>query len=193
MVETIRTFIAIELGDELKGLLMQVGQEIQSRIAPRTVRWVKPHAMHLTLVFLGDTPVTQLDTIQRAMTAAAAEVPPITFRAVGLGCFPNPRRPRVVWVGVDEPAGHLKQLKAALDRELEPLGYKAERRRFSPHLTLGRVHKRAGRGEAQGLGQVVESATLKELCRVTARQLCLIRSELRPAGAIYTTLASVPL
>jgi 2'-5' RNA ligase len=193
MSKTVRCFIAIHLSQELKSLMWQVGEQIEGRIPPKTVRWVKPHAMHLTLVFLGNTPVDKLDDIQNAMTAAAASVSPISFRAVGLGCFPNPRRPRVVWVGIDEPAGQLRQLKRALDDALEPLGFPPEKRRFSPHLTLGRVNKRAGRRQVQQLGQVIESATLKELAQITLKELHLIQSDLRPEGPLYTTLARAPL
>jgi 2'-5' RNA ligase len=192
MAETIRAFIAIELTDELKGILVQIGRELEARIPPGTVRWVKPGAMHLTLVFLGDTPTPKLESIERAMTAAVTGIPPVSLTATGLGCFPNCSRPRVVWVGVDEPAGVLKRLKRALDDELEPLGFKPERRSFSPHLTLGRVNKRATRADAQRLGQVVESATLKDAGSMTADQIHLIRSDLRPAGAVYTILVSIP-
>lgn len=193
MSNTVRCFIAIHLTPELKSLLVQVGEQIETRIPPRTVRWVKPGAIHLTLVFLGDTPTVKLDAIQKVMTTAAAAVSPITFSAVGLGCFPNPRRPRVVWVGIDEPAGQLRQLKRALDQALEPLGFPPEKRSFSPHLTLGRVNKRAGRKQVQQLGQVIEKATLKELAQITVQDVHLIRSDLRPDGPLYTLLAKASL
>ncbi len=193
MQNSIRSFIAIHLTNELKSLLSQVGAQIENRIPPRTVRWVRPAAMHLTLVFLGDTPTVKLDSIQQAISNAATAVPPITFNVGGLGCFPNYRRPRVLWVGVQEPASHLQQLKISLDRELDLLGFKAERRPFSPHLTLGRVNKQASREDAQKLGQVIEQATLHELGLATVAQVHLIQSDLRPSGPIYTTLYSAEL
>jgi 2'-5' RNA ligase len=148
--------------------------------------------MHLTLQFLGDTPAGRLDAVTRAMEAATLGVPPITMTTGGLGCFPNLRRPRVVWVRIVEPSGHLAQLKAALDRELEPLGFQPERRPFSPHLTLGRVHKRAAREDARQLGQVIESTALAEVGCMTAQAIHLIRSDLRPSGPVYTVLARLP-
>ncbi len=193
MPATIRAFIAIELDQELKSALVRLGQELQDKIAPRTVRWVKPAAMHLTLRFLGDTPVTKLGAIEKAMSAAASGVPPISFAATSLGSFPSTRRPRVVWVGLDEPAGHLKRLKAALDRELRPLGFEPERRSFSPHLTLGRVHKSATRSQAQVLGSIVDATAVTDVGQMTAHQVHLIRSDLRPAGPVYTILATAPL
>ena len=105
MSERIRAFIAIELDPALKSLLGQVAGRLESRFPPRSVRWVKPAAMHLTLVFLGDTPTVRLDSIAGAMAAAVSDIPPIPFAAAGLGCYPNTRRPRVVWVGIEEPAG----------------------------------------------------------------------------------------
>jgi 2'-5' RNA ligase len=193
MPESIRLFIAIELTEELKAVLTEIGRELEARIPPRTVRWVKPAAMHLTLVFLGETPVSQLEAVKAAVSTAVAGLPQTSFGAVGLGCFPNPRRPRVIWVGVDEAAGNLPRIKEALDRELEPLGFKPERQPFSPHLTLGRVDKRAGNHEAAELGRVLERATLQEIGRVEATQIHLIRSDLRPTGPVYTIVASFPL
>ena len=98
----------------------------------------------------------------------------------------------MVWVGIEESSGNLQVLKRSLDRELDPLGFKPERRRFSPHLTLGRVHRRASRGDVQRLGQVIESATLKDAGQMMAEQVHLIRSDLRPQGPLYTILASAP-
>ena len=193
MPDRIRAFIALEITAELEELLGQVAQQLESRFPPRTIRWVKPASMHLTLVFLGNTPVDQLESIEEAIVASVSGVPTIELTAAGLGCYPNPRRPRVVWVGVEEPTGHLKRLKKALDRELAPLGFKPERRSFSPHLTLGRIHKRASRDDARLVGQVVESATLHQVGRMVARQVHLIRSDLKPTGPLYTILASIPL
>jgi 2'-5' RNA ligase len=193
MPESIRLFIAIELPEELKGALVEIGREVAARIPPRTVRWVQPAAMHLTVVFLGETPASKLVAIKEAMAAAAARVAKTSFRAIGVGCFPNPRRPRVVWVGVEEAAGNLERIKLALDHELAPLGFKPEKRRFSPHLTLGRVNKQASHQEAAELGRAVEGATLREVARVEVTRIHLIRSDLRSTGAVYTVLASFPL
>jgi 2'-5' RNA ligase len=192
MAERIRAFIAIGLTYELKSILTQIRYELEARIPPRTLRWVKPAAMHLTLVFLGDTPVARLNSIEQSMAAAMVDIPPIAFTASGMGCYPNTRRPRVVWVGIHEPAGRLKRLKTALDRELEPLGFKPERRPFSPHLTLGRIHRRASREDARKLGEVVAGATLKDAGEMIASHIHLVRSDLRPSGPIYTVLARVP-
>ncbi|NOR83655.1 MAG: RNA 2',3'-cyclic phosphodiesterase, partial [Ardenticatenales bacterium] len=119
----IRAFVAIELSGELKEMLARTGRDLAAQMPPATVRWVKPAAMHLTLQFLGDTPAGRLDAVTRAIEAVTLGVPPITMTTGELGCFPNLRRPRVVWVRVVEPSGHLAKLKEALDRELEPLSF----------------------------------------------------------------------
>jgi 2'-5' RNA ligase len=193
MPENVRLFIAVELPDELKGMLAEIERELESQIPPRTVRWVRPSAMHLTLIFLGETPTSRVEPIREAMRSAAAGVPKTSFRAIGLGCFPNPRRPRVVWVGVEEATGNLERIKRALDQELKPLGFKPEKRPFSPHLTLGRVNRQASYQDAAELGRVIERATLQEVAEVQVNQIHLVRSDLRPSGAVYTILASFAL
>lgn len=189
----IRAFIALEPSQVLRSLLFQVGQALEERLPPGRMRWVKPEAMHLTLCFLGDIPPSQVDPVQEAIANATAGLSPITFGASGLGCFPNTRRPRVIWVGITEPTGTLARLKSSLDQHLAPLGFQKDRGRFSPHLTLGRVHKRADRSEVQEIGRLVASATLQEVATATVDHVHLIRSDLRPQGPLYTILASAPL
>lgn len=193
MEESIRAFIAIELSAELKALLGQVAQELQKRIPEKAVRWVKPEAMHLTLVFLGNTPLSKIEPVKVAMTTAARQTLPMEMAAVGLGCFPSTRRPQNIWVGIREQTGQMEKLKHLLDAGLEPLGFKPEDRKFSPHLTLGRVNKRTGRSDEQQVGQVIESATLGELGAMPVDRILLIKSNLQPTGPIYSPLAGIML
>jgi 2'-5' RNA ligase len=131
--------------------------------------------------------------MKNALAAVARHVPACTFTAGGLGCFPNLRRPRVVWVGVDEPAGRLEALQSAIEEVMTPFGYPPEKRGFSPHLTLGRMGRRASRDDAAQVGEVVASTTIEPLAEVTADGFALIRSILKPTGAEYTTLHEFPL
>jgi 2'-5' RNA ligase len=138
--KTIRAFIAIHLPDDVKKYLGNLTDELAEAVPRRSVRWVQPDRMHLTLRFLGDTDLALLPELQRALDATAAQYRQFGLQLHGFGCFPNCRRPRVLWVGVD---GELKQaatLKDALDTALVPLGWDAEDRPFRPHLTLGRVN-----------------------------------------------------
>jgi len=192
-MQQIRTFIAIELDEAMREALAAVQDELQAAAPPRSVRWVRPEGIHLTLKFLGDTPVARLEEIKQALAAAAAEVAPFSFTVEGLGCFPNPRRPRVIWVGVKEPTGTLAALWRAVEAHVAPLGWPTEKRGFQPHLTLGRVQRRVTSADRRALGELVEKSDVGQLGSITVRAVSFIRSELKPTGAVYTRLAEAEL
>lgn len=178
-MKTIRAFIAIALPAGVKALLWESGQQLAPASSASAVRWVKPEAMHLTLRFLGDIAIDQLPQIGAAMDEMAAGRKPFTLRVGELGCFPNPRRPRVIWAGVSGADADIQALKAALDRLLEPLGWPAESQGYQPHLTLGRVKDRQARVSLPW-GEPLQPLPLP----VTA--VHLIESQLRPAGPLYS-------
>ena len=192
-METIRAFIAVPLPHPLLDRLSALQRQLESQVPSRSVRWVRVEGIHLTLKFLGDTPTEKLPDIKRALAAVARHVPACTFTVGELGCFPNPRRPRVVWVGMQEPAGRLAALQDAIEEVMAPLGYPPEGRGFTPHLTLGRVRPGARRDEVSRVGEVVTGKTGEPLAEVSADHLALIRSVLKPTGAEYTTLEEFPL
>jgi len=188
-----RVFIAIPLPGPLLEKIAVVQRQLEKQIPPRSVRWVHVEGIHLTLQFLGDTPTDKLPSIQQALAAVARLAPACTFAVGGLGCFPNPRRPRVVWIGVHEPTGRLAALQDAIEEVMAPLGYPPEGRGFTPHLTLGRVQQRASSSDASRIGEVVASTQVERLAEVFADHFALIRSILKPTGAEYTVLEEFPL
>lgn len=192
-METVRAFIAIPLPHSLLDKLTDLQQQLERQVPPRSARWVRAESIHLTLKFLGDTLTEKLPEIKRALTDVAHHAPACTFTVEGLGCFPNPRRPRIVWVGVQEPTGRLEALQDAVAETMTHFGYSREKRAFTPHLTLGRVNRRASRSDAARVGEVVTGATVGLLAEVAAGRLALIRSLLKPSGAEYTTLEEFPL
>ena len=192
-METIRAFIAIPLPHPLLEKLGALQRQLEKRIPSRSVRWVRAESIHLTLKFLGDTPTDKLPDIKGALAAVARHAPACTFTVGGLGCFPNPRRPRVVWVGVQEPTGRLAALQDAIEEAMAPFGYPPEGRGFTPHLTLGRVRRRTPRSDIAHIGEVATSTMVGVLAEVPADHFALIRSVLKPTGAEYTTLARFPL
>lgn len=192
-VEQIRAFVAIELNRELLNRLTQLQERLQRQAPPRSVRWVGPEGIHLTLQFLGDIPASRVAEISRALETASRDVGPFAFQVHGLGCFPNVRRARVVWVGVEEATGALQRLQKSVGRQLAALGYPPEARPFSPHLTLGRVQRSASWSDQQQLGELITNSQVETLGRMTADAVFLKRSDLRPTGAVYSTLARLPL
>lgn len=192
-MSTLRTFIAIELDEGLKKNLALLQDQLQAKLSPRSVRWVRPEGIHLTLKFLGDTTTDQVEQVKGALARVAAGAGPIAFSVGGVGCFPHARRPRVVWVGLHEPTGDLACLRDAVEAHVAPLGFPTEQRPFSPHLTLGRVHRYASNAEVREVGEVVAASAIGDIGGMTATALSYIQSKLTPGGAIYTALACLEL
>jgi len=173
--------------------LATLQRQLEKQVPSRSVRWVRLEGIHLTLKFLGDTLTEKLPEIERALAAVARHAPACTFTVGELGCFPNPRRPRVVWVGVQEPTGRLAALQDSIEEVMVPFGYPPEGRGFTPHLTLGRVRRRTPRSDVAQVGEAVTATRVGTLDEVPADHFALIRSVLKPTGAKYTTLAEFKL
>jgi RNA 2',3'-cyclic 3'-phosphodiesterase len=190
---TLRTFIAIDLSPELRAGLGRLQDRLRGELGTRSVRWVQPLGIHLTLKFLGDTSPGQVDEVQRALARAATVVAPFTITAGGVGCFPNTRQPRVVWVGLEELSGALPRLRNAVESEVAPLGFPTEKRAFQPHLTLGRVQRNASPADVRRAGQVIAATSTGPLGEMVVSEVSYIKSDLRPTGAVYTTLFEAAL
>jgi len=192
-MDNIRLFIAIPLPESLLKRLADVKYRLQGKVPHKSVRWVRAEGIHLTLKFLGDTPREKVPTVTEALTVVGQNAPPCTLIAEGLGCFPNLRRPRVLWVGVTEPTGCMEALQEAVEEAMTSLGYKPERHSFTPHLTLGRVRRGTSGREEREIAEVVEGTSVDQLAEFTADRFELIRSDLKPSGAEYTTLETFSL
>ncbi len=193
---TIRSFLAIELPDEAKDALARLQSHIQESLPPRTVRWTPPRNIHLTLHFLGDVPVDRIEVVAGVLRNAAAAVPSFSIRMATLGCFPNPRRPRILWAGISGETDQLLRLHKDLGSGLrEGIGFDPESRPYKPHLTIGRVSKALASRQQQDLGTRLQQEIPKVgiLADITVEQVHLIRSDLKPTGAVYTRLADGPL
>ena len=192
-MEQIRTFIAIELDESIKDGLTQLQKRLEGQTPRGSVRWVRSEGIHLTLKFLGDVPADQIEEITRALQKGCQGFAPFSLSCRGLGCFPDLKRPRVVWTGIQEETGTLARLQQAIEEHVAPLGYPTEKRKFSPHLTIGRVQKRVGSGDLRRLGELVGASEAGTLGQMEVRSVNLMRSDLRPSGAVYTRLAEVEL
>lgn len=182
-----RLFIAIELPEPLAAALHTYSLALAQQVPPRVVKWVDAHNMHLTLVFLGETPPDKVRLVQAVLNVAAAAHPPFSLQPTHLGCFPSQARPRTIWAGLGGEVQVAQSLKKSLDAGLEPLGWQPEKRPFAPHLTLGRV-KDEGRGRVSlPWGETIPADPF----RVTA--IHLIESKLQPSGPIYTIRHTSPL
>lgn len=191
---TLRTFIAIELDETVRDALGRVQGKFKQQAPDGSVKWVNPEAVHLTLKFLGDTPVTKLSKVADGLAAACQGIDPFDVSFEGRGCFPNLRRPRVIWVAVRDLSGtSLARLQAAVEQKVSPLGFPTEARGFSPHLTLGRLTRGASPQVEAAIGQMVEKSVVEQIAMQRVAAVHLIKSDLRPTGPIYNQLATVVL
>ncbi|HNB54074.1 MAG TPA: RNA 2',3'-cyclic phosphodiesterase [Anaerolineales bacterium] len=187
-----RAFIAVDLSAEVLDRLGQVMDGLRQEIGDGAVRWVPIENMHLTLKFLGDVSVSNLDRLKEIMRTSAVTCSPFALSVGGLGAFPSPLRARVVWVGVEGPPD-LMGLQRMIDTETDRLGYASENRDFKPHLTLGRVGRNVTSKELQKIGQVLKEKKVGFLGVSQIREVHLFRSDLQPNGAVYTRMYSVSL
>jgi len=162
-------------------------------MADLPVRWVRANGIHLTLKFLGDTELERIPDVKQVLFDMAKPHPVFSIRLAGLGCFPNTRRPRVVWLRVEEDSGVLLALQAATEAACRELGFEPETRPFSPHLTLGRVRRDAEPKSLTDLGQAVEREESQPLGSLSVEEICLFQSDLRSDGAVYTRLSAAQL
>ncbi len=191
-MEEIRTFVAVELSDDLKHELRGAQKQLKSAPGAFTVRWVEPDNMHLTLKFLGNVPRSRVEELGDAL-APISELAPFSLNAEGLGCFPSVRRPNVVWVGLGGPVDRIEALARQVDDVLAAKGIEREARPFSPHLTLGRVNRDARPADRAMLGDAIQKFPRVVYGAVPVDAVHLIQSDLRPGGPVYTILRTVRL
>ena len=191
--EEVRAFVAIELDAEVRTALGGLQGRLKRAPLAHLGRWVAPDGIHLTLMFLGDVPLARLPELEQALRRACAGTAPFEIAVSGLGVFPNAQRLRVIWVGVEEASGALGRLQSAVERELNRLGFRPEGRGFTPHLTLARIRDQAPGRERAELGAWIKRQAVGHVATMPVRQVCLIRSDLRPDGAVYTRVAVATL
>jgi 2'-5' RNA ligase len=189
----VRAFIAIQLSEGLKSQIGELRSQLRLRARElRGVSWVQPDGIHLTLRFLGEIEEAQVGALGRVIMDAAVGVAPFTLKIGGLGAFPSIQRAKVLWLGVNDESGcnALARLQAAIEHGIIDLGFAPEDRAFSPHLTLARIRERDA---AMQLASTLATERERLVGSMRAESVVLMRSQLRPDGAVYTPLVEVPL
>ena len=194
----IRAFLAVELSGALRAELATVQQELRRRIGPEVKRgmrvtWPQPASIHLTLKFLGEIDEQRIEPLRAALGPLIGSRQAVSVPLERFGVFPHPQRPRVVWMGPSESwekgveAEQVGDLHRAIEQACEGFGYPRETRPFSPHLTLVRIKL----GERQ-LGAALARDGMLDHPRssgsVAVESVVLMRSDLKPAGSVYTRL-----
>lgn len=190
-----RTFIAIELPPPVQqqiGIAQRaLAVRVQAAGLGDAVRWTPAEKIHLTLRFLGDTTEEQRTELAATLGAITASHSSFDLRLDGWGCFPNERRPSVIWLGVGEDLAALNALQSRVELAARNAGFEAERRAFSPHLTIGRVQRNADNPTRRQLGQSLQAPDqVAADVTFTVNRIAHIRSVLKPTGAVYTPLST---
>jgi len=188
-MEQVRSFIAIELPDEVKAGLTQLQAKLKLGEGS-LAKWVDPNSIHLTLKFLGNVSVDKIDKIARAMEEATEGMLPFHLEVSELGVFPNLKRVQVVWVGIGGEVGKLVQLQKRIESNLAPLGFAPESRPFTPHLTLARLRNQASPDERQRFGRLIANTKFEIAYTIEVDTISLMRSQLTRGGAIYNRISS---
>jgi 2'-5' RNA ligase len=185
----VRLFVALNLPPAVREAVWTAAAPLRELQLP--VNWVRPDGLHLTLKFLGDVPDAQQPELHAALAQAAGSEGKgglegashgIPLALGGFGVFPDQRRPRVVWVGV-EPVPALELLQHRVEQAFAPLGFPTEGRPFQPHITLGRATRHAEPQAFRGLADALAGLELAETVVVEA--VDLVASTLQRGGAVY--------
>lgn len=187
----LRAFIAVEIPLEIRKAVCKATSDLQKEIGA-LVRWVPMENMHLTLKFLGDISPSNVDMLTQMIRAEADLFECFELHFKGLDSFPNVKRPRVIYIGIQAPAV-LDTLHRGIESASRRLGYESEDRGFSPHLTIGRVKQNVTATDQQTIRRALEGTTIDSLGTARVDSVHLYKSDLQPTGSVYTRLYSAPL
>jgi 2'-5' RNA ligase len=190
--ESWRLFIAIAAPDFLKAEIIKVQEEMSASLPRGAVSWTKSEQFHLTLRFLGSVAKENIERIREQLQRSCENYCPLKLRAAGIGCFPNARAPRVIWVGIKEDKGQLLKLHDSIEKAVAEYTAEKADREFTGHLTLGRV-KELGREGAEILRRELTRRKEQAFGAWKATAVDLMRSQLSPKGATHSVLHSIKM
>ena len=190
--EVIRTFIAVDLPSSVLEALGQISTQLQEKLPGSSVRWVNYEKMHLTLKFLGDISRENIGMVEKILETEASKKGVMEIGIGGIGAFPKARHPRVIWIGVEAPQD-LFDLRRGIEDGVARLGYSYDKYEFTPHLTLGRISRKASARDVRLVGDVLHDFQVGFIGVARIEAVHLYKSDLRPDGALYTRLYSARL
>ena len=181
-----RAFVALEMPDRIRDVIRREQRYLKAEL-PRA-RWTRPEGQHLTLKFLGETPAEKLERLKKEILDRVGLMPAIAVRLRGAGFFPSARRPKVAWIGGEAEGG--AAVAAAVNQAAVAVGFPGENREWALHLTQARLDHPWPRHAVE---KFIEWGRGLDLESFTCREVVLFASELRPGGAVYTSLERFPL
>ena len=187
----IRSFLAIDIDEPLRELLETIQKSFRQKLTT-SLRWVEIGNIHLTIKFIGDMDVTHLKSIESDLREEISTIPSFQLRPIKIDSFPNRRDPRVIWLGINQPA-ELTQIAEIAERVYCVHGYPPEKRNFAPHLTMARNRKSLPKEGVAILNQAIDEYTWDDHIEITASRIKLYESKLTPSGPKYSELLNISL
>ncbi len=184
----IRTFIAVDVPEDIKEKIFEVEKEL-IKSAGEGVKWEGIEKFHITLKFLGDVNEEAIDSIYNVLSESLTGFGKFSIIYKGVGAFPDLKKPRVIWVGCEDPSGKLFDLQKIVEDKMNELGFEKEEKEYHPHITLGRVKSPKNLG---GLIKKIESINFEAGAGEVAEVL-IMKSDLKPSGSVYTVLRKIKL
>jgi 2'-5' RNA ligase len=183
-----RTFVAIEIPEETKRAVAEVQTRLKG--SGTEASWTRPEGIHVTLKFLGEVPEERVNEIAAALAQAVEGRSRFRLNGAGIGAFPNEKDPRVVWLGLSGELDKLRGLQISVEEQMVRLGFQQEDRKFTPHLTIGRIKQLRSRASWM---QTLEQVKDIELPAFDVTAIRLMKSELNRTGAVYTEIGRAEL
>ena len=183
-----RTFISVEIPDGIKKEMAKAQEQLKRSGAE--AGWARPEGIHLTLKFLGEVVEAKIVEIKNTLAHAVGDMSRFRLEIAGAGAFPNSKNPRVVWLGVSGDIDKLSALWRSVEDSMTEIGFDREERAFSPHLTLARIKYLRPRYSWQ---KAIDSIKDIRLAGFEVDHISLMKSELKPSGAVYTEIARTDL
>lgn len=181
-----RLFIAVNLNDVIKSEIDELLTGVREKY--RNVKWVKTDNLHITLKFLGDTPVEKVEAIEKVLANTVLNIKAFSIELGGLGVFPDLKRPRVIWIGVSEGRDSLIYIRDVIEEGLYKLNIPKESQSFKSHITLGRIKK-----FERNIKNILKEIKMDYSGRQEIKSLELMKSTLTPGGPVYEILGSYKL
>jgi RNA 2',3'-cyclic 3'-phosphodiesterase len=191
-MKLIRSFIAIEYPPAIKQAILAVISQGKTKIHPGLVRWIPENNLHITLKFLGEVEESKLADLKNLITESCHNFPSFPISIEGSGVFPNPSRPRILWIGSGE-CPEVIDLVQRLEQLASRIGVQPQEKPFTPHLTIGRVAKDLSDSELRMIGEAYCKIPVGKLGEMVVDHITLFRSDLDPHGAKYSIQAVFPL
>jgi 2'-5' RNA ligase len=188
----LRSFIAVEIPTKTQDAIEISLNPLKKALPFPFIRWVLSQNIHLTLKFMGAVLPVSLERLAGAIRSEVSRCESFSMTIAGLGAFPNPRKARVIWVGLETPSA-MRILVGALETMVSRLGYPTEERPFSPHLTVGRVGQNVSRKGLEQIEAALEKTIIGTIGTVQVDAVNIIKSDLLPDGPVYTRLYTLPL